>query len=59
MMLRHIIKCLGLERTRKVKSSEIGDFTKWQDEAEFEKALKELVDALNAGRVDIKPPSFL
>ena len=42
-----------------VKSSVIGDFTKWQDEAEFEKAVKELVDALNAGRVDIKPSSFL
>ncbi len=42
-----------------VKSSVIGDFTKWQDEAEFEKAVKELVDALNAGRLDIRPPSFL
>jgi len=42
-----------------VKNSLIGDFTKWQDDVEFEKAVKELVDALNANRPDIKPPSFL
>lgn len=42
-----------------LRNSMIGDFTKWQDESEFEKAVKELVDALNANRPDIKPPSFL
>ncbi len=42
-----------------VRNSVIGDFTQWQDEAAFEKAVKELVDALNANRPDIKPPSFL
>lgn len=42
-----------------VKSSVIGDFTKWQDNTEFENAVKELVDALNAGRLDVKSPSFL
>jgi len=42
-----------------VRNSMIGDFTKWQDETEFEKAVKELVTALNANRPDIKPPSFL
>lgn len=42
-----------------VKGSLIGDFTRWQDEQAFERAVKELVDALNANRVDIEPPSFL
>lgn len=42
-----------------VKGSLIGDFTRWQDEQAFEKAVKELVDALNANRVDVKPPSYL
>lgn len=42
-----------------VRNSMIGDFTKWQDETKFEKALNELLDALSANRLDIKPPSFL
>jgi uncharacterized protein YjbI with pentapeptide repeats len=41
-----------------VRNSVIGDFTQWQDDAAFEKAVKELVDALNANRVDVRPPSF-
>ncbi len=42
-----------------VRNSVIGDFTKWQDEVAFEEAVKELVGALNANRVDVRPPSFL
>ncbi|MCB0534864.1 MAG: toll/interleukin-1 receptor domain-containing protein [Saprospiraceae bacterium] len=54
----NILKCRdGILAT--VKSSVIGDFTKWRNESEFDKALKELVDALNANRPDIQPPSLL
>ncbi len=42
-----------------VRNSVIGDFTQWQDDMAFGKAVKELVDALNANRLDIMPPSFL
>ncbi len=37
----------------------IGDFKQWQDETKFEKALNDLIHALNVERPDIKPPSFL
>ncbi len=42
-----------------LRNSIIGDFCKWRDESEFEKAMKELITALNSNRPDIKPPSFL
>lgn len=42
-----------------LKSSIIGDFTRWQDEAEFQKSLNLLFTALDANRPDIRPPSFL
>jgi hypothetical protein len=41
-----------------VRNSVIGDFTQWQDDVAFEKAVKELIGALNANRVDVRPPSF-
>ncbi len=54
----HIFQCKeGILTT--VRNSMIGDFTKWQDEVAFEEAVKELVGALNANRVDIRPPSLL
>lgn len=42
-----------------LRNSKIGDFTGWQDSDKFEKALEELVDALNANRLEIKPPTYL
>lgn len=42
-----------------LRNSMIGDFTAWRDDSKFEKAVKDLVDALNASRPDIKPPSLL
>lgn len=37
----------------------IGDFRDWQNEAHFEKALNELIQALHVDRPDVKPPSYL
>ena len=37
----------------------IGDFRHWQDEAKFQKALDELIAALNVDRGEDAPPSFL
>jgi hypothetical protein len=42
-----------------VKNSVIGDFTQWENENAFNKAVDELIAALNANRLDIKPPSLL
>lgn len=40
-----------------IKDRYIGDFREWQDSAKFEKALNELIQALNVKRLDIKPPT--
>ncbi len=37
----------------------VGDFKEWEDDAKFEKALNDLVHALNVDRLDVKPKSFL
>lgn len=46
-------------KAEEIRRYVIGDFREWQDEMKFEKALNELVYALNVDRPDIKPPSFL
>lgn len=40
-----------------IKSRFIGDFRGWENEARFEKALKELVEALNTNRIEGLPKS--
>lgn len=42
-----------------IKQRVIGDFRNWQDDAAFEKALNDLVNALNADRLEVKPESRL
>ena len=42
-----------------IKNRIIGDFTKWEDDVAFEKALNDLIDALNVDRLNMKPPSYL
>lgn len=42
-----------------IKKRVIGDFTRWQDVAEFEKSLNLLVDALNVYRKPIDINSYL
>jgi len=47
------------EKYWEIRNRFIGDFRQWQDDSNFEKALIELIHALNVDRLDIKPPSFL
>ncbi|MCE7926636.1 MAG: toll/interleukin-1 receptor domain-containing protein [Haliscomenobacteraceae bacterium CHB4] len=42
-----------------IKQRVIGDFRNWQDDAAFEKALDDLIHALNADRPEVKPVSHL
>ncbi|MBV6441247.1 MAG: hypothetical protein EPGJADBJ_02928 [Saprospiraceae bacterium] len=42
-----------------IKQRVIGDFRNWQDDAAFEKALDDLIHALNADRPVVKPVSHL
>lgn len=42
-----------------IKQRVIGDFRNWQDDGAFEKSLNDLVHALNADRLEVKPPSFI
>lgn len=42
-----------------IKNRIIGDFSNWQDDAAFEKALNDLIHALNADRPEVKPVSKL
>ena len=42
-----------------IKQCIIGDFRNWQDDTAFEKALNDLIHALNADRPEIKPVSHL
>lgn len=46
-------------KAEEVRRYVIGDFKDWQDDAKFEKALNDLVHALNADRPDVKPKSLL
>jgi hypothetical protein len=46
-------------KAEEVQRYVIGDFRNWQDDAAFEKALNDLIHALNVDRPEIKPPSFL
>lgn len=54
----HIFKWDGA-KAEEVRRYVIGDFKDWQDDAKFEKALNDLVHALNADRPDVKPKSLL
>lgn len=47
------------EKHWEIRNRFIGDFRQWQNDANFEKALIELIHVLNVDRLDIKPPSFL
>lgn len=42
-----------------IKQRIIGDFRNWQDDTAFEKALNDLIHALNADRPEVKPVSHL
>ena len=42
-----------------IRKMVVGDFIDWENEKKFEKALSELITALNVNRGDIQPPSFL
>lgn len=42
-----------------IKRRIIGDFRNWQDDTAFEKALNDLIHALNADRPEVKPVSHL
>ena len=46
-------------KAEEVRRYVVGDFKDWQDEAKFEKALNDLIHALNADRPDVKPKSLL
>jgi len=46
-------------KTEDIRNRVIGDFTKWEDDAEFEKSLNLLVDALNVDRKPIDITSHL
>ncbi len=46
-------------KKEEIKRYLIGDFREWENEEKFEKALTELIHALNVDRPDIKPKSFL
>ena len=46
-------------KKEEIKRYQIGDFQEWENEEKFEKALTDLIHALNVDRPDIKPPSFL
>ncbi len=49
----------GAKKEVEVKRYMIGDFTNWEDDAAFEKALNDLIHALNPDRPDVKPVSYL
>lgn len=46
-------------KAEEVRRYVVGDFRDWQDETKFEKALNDLIRALNADRPDVKPKSLL
>lgn len=46
-------------RADEVRRYVIGDFKDWHDAVAFEKALGNLIHALNIDRPDVKPPSFI
>lgn len=46
-------------KKEEIKRYLIGDFREWENEEKFEKALTDLIHALNVDRPDIKPKSFL
>ena len=54
----HVFKWDGA-KAEEVRRYVVGDFKDWQDDAKFEKALNDLIHALNAERPDVKPKSLL
>ncbi len=54
----HIYNWQGGKRMA-IRNRVIGDFRNWQDDTAFEKALNDLINALNVDRPDIKPPTYL
>ncbi len=46
-------------KAESIKDKIIGDFRGWEDDVKFEKALRELIMALNVDRKEIDPKSFL
>ena len=46
-------------KAESIRDKFIGDFTAWEDEEEFEKALNKLIEALNVDRENDTPLSYL
>ncbi len=46
-------------KAESIKDKIIGDFRGWEDDVKFEKALRDLIMALNVDRKEIDPKSFL